>query len=91
MDGTDTALTDTVKHFAAQLQQRFHRPVALVDERLSSHAAEDELRTARSQGQLRRRVVRSDVDRIAAKILVEQWLRTHAGLPVKPQSPDPQP
>lgn len=75
MDGTETALTPDVRRFAEELNSRFHLPVALVDERLSSRAAEAELRDARAQGQMRRRVAHSDVDMTAAKVLVEQWLR----------------
>ena len=75
MDGTETALVPEVRVFADQLALRFNRPVALVDERLSSRAAEAELRDARAQGHKRRRVTHGDVDMIAAKVLVEQWLR----------------
>jgi len=75
MDGTETALVPEVRAFAAELEARFHRPVALVDERLSSRAAESELRDARAQGRKRTRVTHDDVDMIAAKVLVEQWLR----------------
>ena len=75
MDGTETILTPDVRAFAAELTARFDRPVALVDERLSSRAAEAELREARAQGHKRKRVTHSDVDMAAAKVLVEQWLR----------------
>lgn len=75
MDGTETALTPDVRRFAQELSERFHLPVALVDERLSSRAAEAELRDARAQGRMRKRVAHSDVDMTAAKVLVEQWLR----------------
>lgn len=75
MDGTETTLTPEVRAFAAALTERFDKPVALVDERLSSRAAESDLRDARAQGQKRKRVTHSDVDMAAAKVLVEQWLR----------------
>ena len=75
MDDTETALAPEVREFAAQLSERFRLPVALIDERLSSRAAEDELRRARTQGQRNKRVTHADVDRTAAKVLVEQWLR----------------
>jgi putative Holliday junction resolvase len=78
MDGTETTLTPVVRRFAKQLGARFNRPVELIDERLSSRAAADELRDARAQGRMRRRVTRSDVDMTAAKVLVEQWLRQFA-------------
>jgi putative Holliday junction resolvase len=79
MDGTETALASEVRAFADELGARFKHPVALVDERLSSRAAESELRDARATGRKRTRVTHGDVDMIAAKVLVEQWLRaTHA-------------
>jgi putative Holliday junction resolvase len=74
MDGTETALTPAVRVFADELGTRFNVPVALVDERLSSRAAESELRDARAQGRMRKRVTHGDVDMTAAKVLVEQWL-----------------
>jgi len=75
MDGTETALTPDVRRFAEELGLRFNRPVALVDERLSSRTAEAELRDARAQGRMRKRVAHADIDMTAAKVLVEQWLR----------------
>src|SRR5262245_53133643 len=78
MDGTDTRLTAAVREFATQLSRRFAVPVTLIDERLSSAAAEQELRDARMHGERKKRVTRSDVDQTAAKVLVEQWLRQHA-------------
>jgi RNase H-fold protein (predicted Holliday junction resolvase) len=47
--------------------------VALVDERLSSHAAANELRAARASGLKKRRTVAADIDKVAAKLLLEQW------------------
>ncbi len=74
MDGTDTALSDTAREFANELSVRFARPAILVDERLSSHAAAEELRDARASGSKRHRVSRADIDMTAAKVLLEQWL-----------------
>ncbi len=81
MDGTETALTPEIRVFAGELTTRFNRPVALVDERLSSRAAESELRDARAQGHMRKRVTHGDVDMTAAKVLLEQWLREQTLLP----------
>lgn len=75
MDGTDTALSDTARSFAAELTARFNRPAVLVDERLSSRAASESLRDARASGNKRRRVSRDDIDMTAAMVLLEQWLR----------------
>ncbi len=73
MDGTPTALTETVRTFATHLLSRYGLPVALVDERLSSREAEAQLREARAQGLKRRRLTHADVDMTAAKVLLERW------------------
>jgi putative Holliday junction resolvase len=73
MDGTPTSTTSAARAFAAQLEQRFRIPVTMVDEHLSSRAAEDELRHARASGLKKRRTVHADVDKVAAKLLLDQW------------------
>jgi putative holliday junction resolvase len=73
MDGTPTVLTTAARNFAAELATRYRKPVALVDERLSSREAEAELRDARAAGLKRGRTKRADVDMIAARILLERW------------------
>ncbi|HEX2494386.1 MAG TPA: Holliday junction resolvase RuvX, partial [Steroidobacter sp.] len=55
MDGAPTALTDATRAFGRDLKARYGAPVALVDERLSSREAEDQLRAARAAGLKRRR------------------------------------
>ena len=74
MDGTPTVLTQTTREFGADLKARYGKPVALVDERLSSREAENVLREARASGMKKRRNTHADVDMIAARILLEQWL-----------------
>jgi putative holliday junction resolvase len=86
MDGTPTLLTEASRAFGAELQTRYHKPVALVDERLSSREAEAQLRDARAAGFKKRRNTHADVDMIAAKILLEQWLRD----PTLPSDPPKQ-
>lgn len=74
MDGTETGLTPRVRAFAARLATAGNFEVVLVDERLSSHAAQDVLRARRRAGHLRRRVQSGEVDRMAATVLLQQWL-----------------
>jgi putative holliday junction resolvase len=76
MDGTPTVLTETCRQFASELGVRYRLPVALVDERLSSREAQEQLRDARAAGLMRRRVSRGDIDMVAAKILLERWFAT---------------
>lgn len=73
MDGTPTLLTKASRRFAHDIKNRFHLPVALVDERLSSREATDRLRDARAQGLKRRRTTREDIDMVAARIVLERW------------------
>jgi len=73
MDGTPTLLTDASRAFGADLKNRYRTSVALVDERLSSREAEDQLRAARAAGLRRRRTTHADVDRAAARILLLRW------------------
>ena len=62
--------------FAAQLGQRYSLPVSLVDERLTSRAAEDILREQRRSGLKKRRVRSGEVDSLAARLIAETWLNT---------------
>ena len=73
MDGTPTALTPAARSFAAELEARYRKAVALVDERLSSREAEAQLREARAAGLKRGRTTHAHVDMIAARILLERW------------------
>jgi len=81
MDGTPTSLTEAAAAFGAELSARHGRPVELVDERLSSREAEDQLRHRRASGERKRRVERGDIDAVAAAVLLEQWLREHSRQP----------
>jgi putative Holliday junction resolvase len=75
MDGSETALTAACRNFAAELSTRYLLPVELVDERLTSSAAQADLREARRSGARRRRVRREDIDANAARLILETWLR----------------
>jgi putative Holliday junction resolvase len=73
-DGSVSPLTEAARRFAAELSQRCHLPVDLVDERWSSQDAEERLREARASGKRRRRVTKEDVDAAAAAVIFERWL-----------------
>lgn len=74
LDGNEQAVTAQARAFAEALRQRYGVPVHLCDERLSSRAADDELRNARADGRLKRRVRKGDRDGVAARLILEQWL-----------------
>jgi putative holliday junction resolvase len=73
VDGSDSAMTQAARGFAAELARRFAVRIELVDERYSSREAEARLRSARESGLRRRRVAKSDVDAAAACVILERW------------------
>ena len=62
------------REFASALKNRYGLPVATTDERLTSRAAESELREARASGRMKRRVSKGDIDSHAACIIARQWM-----------------
>ncbi len=72
-DGSESAMTDGARSFAAELARRYRKPVALIDERYSSLEAGARLKSARESGLRRRRVVKADVDAAAACVILERW------------------
>lgn len=72
-DDTPTPLTPVVKSFADELAARSKLPVDLVDERHSSQEAERELAYLRNTGLKTRRVTHADVDKLAAKVVLQRW------------------
>lgn len=72
-DGSEGALTETVRRFAAELERRFALPVHMVDERFSSLEANAALKERRASGARRRRVARADIDSAAAAVILGRW------------------
>lgn len=68
MDGTHHELTDRAQKFGNQLRGRYNLPAYFVDERLSSLEAE-RLIKAKSP-----RARAEDIDKVAAKVILETWL-----------------
>ena len=69
MDGSDQAITLRARKFANQLHGRFGVQVEMVDERLSSAAARDELFEFGGFKKLQR----SQIDSVAAALILESW------------------
>jgi putative Holliday junction resolvase len=72
-DGSESPATEAARRFAARLN-RFGKPVQLIDEVLTSAAAQDLLKAQRASGDRRRRVRKRDVDAMSAVLIAEQWL-----------------
>ena len=69
MDGSEHEMTQRCRRFAQQVEGRFNLPVALVDERLSSHEAEARL-AAQGLGWQRRK---SQIDAEAAAVILQDY------------------
>ncbi|MFH1008067.1 MAG: Holliday junction resolvase RuvX [Candidatus Latescibacterota bacterium] len=74
MDGTASKQTEAAQAFAEALSTRTAIPVRFWDERLTSKAA---LRTMREMG-VRTKGRKPDVDRIAATLMLQEYLSTQS-------------
>ncbi len=68
-DGAEHALTARAERFARQLEGRFGLPVAHVDERFTSVAAEDALAAAGFRAGARK----AARDEVAAQLILQSW------------------
>ncbi len=68
-DGSEHAVAKLAEKFARRLAARYKVPVVMVDETLSSASAEAHLRATRT-----RAARRSDVDALAAAIILQSYL-----------------
>lgn len=75
LDGSEGIQCEKVKRFARRLEMRFSLPVILWDETLSTKEAEELLR----QGGVRWEKRREVVDRIAASLILQEYLDAIAG------------
>lgn len=71
IDNSELYTTSAARRFAKQLHKRFALPVHLVDERLSTVEARGHLF---EQGGYRK-IKKTEVDSIAACVILEQWLQ----------------
>lgn len=74
VDDSASVVTTMARKFAAELQRRSGLPVHLVDERYSSIEAQQQLRGMRAAGQRHHKVHKSDIDAMAAAVVLERWL-----------------
>lgn len=70
IDGSKLYVTKPAKKFAKLLQTRFNLPVHLVDERLTTIEARAQLFESGGYKKLKK----SEIDSLAATIILEQWL-----------------
>src|SRR3954468_24899960 len=72
MDGSEQAMTHAARGFAAGIGERYHLPVRMVDERLTSIEASHRFAAQRARGTARRKDI-AGLDAIAAEIILENW------------------
>jgi putative Holliday junction resolvase len=75
LSGSEGAAAGRAREFAAAVAERLGLPVHLVDERLSTVAAERALAEAGARG----RRAKGAVDRSAAAVILQTWLDSRAG------------
>ena len=74
LDGTEHDMTRAARDFGAQLQQRYHLPVHMIDERLSSLAAEQMLAaTGKKRSKPHTQASKQQIDSVAAQVILETW------------------
>jgi len=78
MDGTPSAQTDRVARFSEELRKVLDVPFVFWDERLTSFEAEQHL----EQMGMNWRQRREHVDKVAAMIILQNYLDSRAGHPV---------
>ncbi len=68
LDGSPQPLTDKAQRFGNQLKGRYNLPVEMMDERLTSHEAENELKARGGK------LAKADIDALAAALILQSWL-----------------
>ncbi len=62
LDGSRQEMTDFAERFSRQLEGRYHIPVEMIEEQLSSYEARRELKST------------YELDAVAARLILETWL-----------------
>lgn len=73
-DGSCSEFALKVQRFAEELAQRYQLPIIFQDEQLSSRQAENILQQQRALGQNKRRIKKTDIDKLAAAIILQRYL-----------------
>ncbi len=74
MDGSEGDMAKEVRAFAIEVERRAGRPVDLIDERLTSHAAEEALKGTKRRRQHREQ---GRIDAMAAAQILRDYMDTH--------------
>lgn len=79
MKGESGAMTGEVNRFAEKVRAEVGRPVELVDERLSSWEAAEELKATRAGRARLQRAKSRDLDEVAAAVILREYLQRESG------------
>ena len=74
LDGSKSDMTLRTERFCRQLEGRYALSVATVNEQLSSLEAEQRLKQTRQHGR-KKKILKSEVDQLAATIILESWMQ----------------
>ena len=74
LDGSENPLTKRIQRFCNQLNGRYNLPVDQENEQFTSIEAARRLKQLRQSGS-RQKVTKEEVDKIAASIILENWMQ----------------
>jgi putative Holliday junction resolvase len=75
-DGSDSEMTEVVRRFATTLKSLYPLPIEFIDERYTSVEAKTLLREQRRRGVRKKKLIKEDVDAVAAQLIAESWMNT---------------
>lgn len=78
LDGGEQKMSRAAREFARMLERRYALGVDLVDERHTSGEAARRFAERRAQGSARRKDA-ARIDALAAAVILDDWLASHAG------------
>ncbi|MEE9445130.1 MAG: Holliday junction resolvase RuvX [Cocleimonas sp.] len=76
LDGSESTLTKRVTRFCNQLNGRYNLPVEQENEQFTSIEAAERLKQLRQSGR-KQKVKKEEIDKIAASIILESWLKNN--------------
>ena len=76
LDGSENPLKKRIDRFCNQLNGRYNLPVDQENEQFTSIEAAARLKQLRQSGR-KKKVSKEDVDKIAASIILENWMQNH--------------
>ena len=74
LDGSDNPLKPRIERFCNQLNGRYNLPVEQENEQFTSIEAAQRLKQLRQSGR-KKKVTKEEVDKIAASIILENWMQ----------------